>query len=80
MKCKVHKTTETDNMTYAQHYSYGMYKRTNASYGNMKQRPLFRSDQLLFIENKPKKKIGFMAKEKWAEYGKDGKRKKERNA
>ena len=27
-------------------------------------------DQLLFIENKPKKKIGFMAKEKQAEYGK----------
>ena len=37
-------------------------------------------DQLLFIENKPKKKIGFMAKEKQAEYGKGGKRKNERNA
>ena len=37
-------------------------------------------DQLLFIENKPKKKIGFMAKEKQAEYGKRGNRKNERNA
>lgn len=37
-------------------------------------------DQLLFIENKPKKKIGFMAKEKPAEYGKRGNRKNERNA
>ena len=37
-------------------------------------------DQLLFIENKPKKKIGFMAKEKQAEYGKGGNRKNERNA
>ena len=37
-------------------------------------------DQLLFIENKPKKKIGFMAKEKQAEYGKRGNRKKNRNA
>ena len=33
-------------------------------------------DQLLFIESKPKKKIGFMAKEKQAEYGKGGNRKK----
>jgi hypothetical protein len=37
-------------------------------------------DQLLTIENKPKKKIGFMAKEKQAKYGKGGNRKKERNA
>ena len=37
-------------------------------------------DQLLFIENKPRKKIGFMAKEKQAEYGKRGNRKNERNA
>ena len=37
-------------------------------------------DHLLFIENKPKKKIGFMAKEKQAEYGKRGNRKNERNA
>ncbi len=37
-------------------------------------------DQLLTIENKPKKKIGFMAKEKQAEYGKHGNRKNERNA
>lgn len=37
-------------------------------------------DQLLTIENKPKKKIGFMAKEKQAEYGKRGNRKNERNA
>jgi hypothetical protein len=37
-------------------------------------------DQLLIIENKPKKKIGFMAKEKQAEYGKRGNRKNERNA
>ncbi|MEA2039437.1 MAG: ORF6N domain-containing protein [Thermodesulfobacteriota bacterium] len=37
-------------------------------------------DQLLFIENRPKKKIGFMAKEKQAEYGKGGNRKNERNA
>ena len=37
-------------------------------------------DQLLIIENKPKKKIGFMAKEKQAEYGKGGNRKNERNA
>jgi len=33
-------------------------------------------DQLLIIENKPKKKIGFMAKEKQAEYGKHCNRKK----
>ena len=38
-------------------------------------------DQLLTIENKPKKKIGFiMAKEKQAEYGKRGNQKNERNA
>ena len=37
-------------------------------------------DQLLTIENKPKKKIGFMAKEKQAEYGKRGNRKNEINA
>jgi len=37
-------------------------------------------DQLLFIENKPKKKIGFIANEKQAEYGKGGNRKNERNA
>ena len=37
-------------------------------------------DQLLIIENKPKKKIGFMAKEKQAEYWKRGNRKNERNA
>ena len=37
-------------------------------------------DQLLFIENKPRKKIGFMAKEKQAEYSKRGNRKNERNA
>ena len=37
-------------------------------------------DQLLIIENRPKKKIGFMAKEKRAEYGKRGNRKNERNA
>ena len=37
-------------------------------------------DQLLIIENKPKKKIGFMAKEKQAEYGKRGNRENERNA
>ena len=37
-------------------------------------------DQLLTIENKPKKKIGFTAKEKQAEYGKRGNRKNERNA
>ena len=37
-------------------------------------------DQLLFIENKPKKKIGFMAKEKCTEYGKRDNRKNERNA
>ena len=37
-------------------------------------------DQLLFIENKPKKKIGFMAKEKQAEYGKRSNWKNERNA
>ena len=36
-------------------------------------------DQLLIIENKPKKKIGFMAKEKQAEYGKRGNRKKWEN-
>ena len=35
-------------------------------------------DQLLIIENKPKKKIGFMAKEKQAEYGKRGNRKNEK--
>ena len=37
-------------------------------------------DQLLFIENKPKKKIGFMAKEKQTEYGERDNRKNERNA
>lgn len=37
-------------------------------------------DQLLFIENKPKKKIGFMAKEKQVEYGKRGNRENETNA
>ena len=37
-------------------------------------------DQLLTIENKPKKKIGFMAKEKQAEYGKHCNRKNEGNA
>ena len=37
-------------------------------------------DQLLTIENKPKKKNGFMAKEKQAEYGKRGNGKNERNA
>ena len=33
-------------------------------------------DQLLTIENKPRKKIGFTVKEKQAEYGKGGNRKK----
>ena len=37
-------------------------------------------DQLLIIENRPKKKIGFMAKEKQAVYGKRGNGKTERNA
>ena len=37
-------------------------------------------DQLLTVESRPKKKIGFMAKEKQAEYGKHSNRKNERNA
>jgi len=37
-------------------------------------------DQLLTIENKPKKKIGFMAKEKQSEYGKRDNRRNDRNA
>ena len=37
-------------------------------------------DQLLIIENRPKKKIGFMAKEKQAVYWKRGNGKNERNA
>ena len=37
-------------------------------------------DQLLFIENKPKRKIGFMAKEKQAEYGKRGNWRNEKKA
>jgi len=37
-------------------------------------------DQLLSFESRPKRKIGFMAKEKQAEYGKRSNRKNERNA
>ena len=37
-------------------------------------------DQLLTVESRPKRKIGFRAKEKQAEYGKRGNRKNERNA
>ena len=37
-------------------------------------------DQLLIIENRPKKKIGFMAKETQAVCGKRGNGKNERNA
>ena len=37
-------------------------------------------DQLLTVESKPRKKIGFTAKEKQAGYGKHGNRKKDGNA
>ena len=37
-------------------------------------------DQLLTVESKPRKKIGFTVKEKQARYGKQGNRKNEGNA
>ncbi len=37
-------------------------------------------DQLLTVESKPRKKIGFMVKEKQARYGKQGNRQNEGNA